>query len=238
MTGPADDADLVVKMLNSGAPGVMLDLEDSMANNWSNLQAGIHNILEALRGDLTYFDQKRRMNIGINPSNTVIWLRPRGLHMSQAGVLPDQDKKVAASLFRYGCNCFSIDPTQLKHPLSSTFRRPNPVTRDYGGGDVFQAFARAKGLPEDYIKCMALVESLRPGLSNGEVCIYTSGTTFSRLNLGRWDFTASLIHFNLYDPQWVLPTGTRSLVSCPFQRLRQLLVDICHKHTACSPFVE
>ncbi len=32
MTGPADDAELVVKMLNSGAPGVMLDLEDSMAN--------------------------------------------------------------------------------------------------------------------------------------------------------------------------------------------------------------
>ena len=26
MTGPADDAELVVKMLNSGAPGVMLDL--------------------------------------------------------------------------------------------------------------------------------------------------------------------------------------------------------------------
>src|SRR5215216_769251 len=32
MTGPADDAELVVKMLNSGASGVMLDLEDSMAN--------------------------------------------------------------------------------------------------------------------------------------------------------------------------------------------------------------
>src|SRR3989442_704084 len=30
MTGPADDAELVVKMLNSGAPGVMLDVEDSM----------------------------------------------------------------------------------------------------------------------------------------------------------------------------------------------------------------
>src|ERR1041384_5590600 len=28
MTGPADDAELVVKMLNSGAPGVMLDLDD------------------------------------------------------------------------------------------------------------------------------------------------------------------------------------------------------------------
>ena len=31
MTGPGDDAELVVKMLNSGAPGVMLDLEDSLA---------------------------------------------------------------------------------------------------------------------------------------------------------------------------------------------------------------
>jgi len=28
MSGPADEADLVIKRLNSGAPGVMLDLED------------------------------------------------------------------------------------------------------------------------------------------------------------------------------------------------------------------
>src|SRR5688500_12456542 len=56
MTGPADDAELVVKMLNSGAPGVMLDLEDSMANTWSNLTTGLANIDAALKGVLTYFD--------------------------------------------------------------------------------------------------------------------------------------------------------------------------------------
>ncbi len=59
MTGPADDAELVVKMLNSGAPGVMLDLEDSMANSWSNLTTGVANIVAALKGELTYFDAKR-----------------------------------------------------------------------------------------------------------------------------------------------------------------------------------
>ena len=59
MTGPGDDAELVVKMLNSGAPGVMLDLEDSTANFWPNITQGITNILQALRGDLTYYDQKR-----------------------------------------------------------------------------------------------------------------------------------------------------------------------------------
>ena len=47
MTGPADDADLVVKMLNSGAPGVMLDLEDSMVNEWEHQRLGVENILQA-----------------------------------------------------------------------------------------------------------------------------------------------------------------------------------------------
>ena len=59
MTGPADDAELVVKMLNSGAPGVMLDLEDSIANFWEHLELGVNNIHAALRGELSYFDKKR-----------------------------------------------------------------------------------------------------------------------------------------------------------------------------------
>src|SRR5882724_12019897 len=54
MTGPADDADLCVKMLNSGAPGVMLDLEDSCVNEWPHHETGIGNILACLRGQLTY----------------------------------------------------------------------------------------------------------------------------------------------------------------------------------------
>ena len=40
MTGPADDGELVVKMLNSGAPGVMIDLEDSMANRLGKSRNG------------------------------------------------------------------------------------------------------------------------------------------------------------------------------------------------------
>ena len=59
MTGPADDRALVVKMLNSGAPGVMLDLEDSMANQWDSLQKGLSNILGALKGSLDYDDPKK-----------------------------------------------------------------------------------------------------------------------------------------------------------------------------------
>src|SRR5215213_5906906 len=115
MTGPADDAELVVKMLNSGAPGVMLDLEDSMANYWSNLRLGIDNILAALKGELDYFDAKRNKRVGINESKTVVLTRPRGLHISQAGVL--KQELMAASLFDVAMVAYQVDVNQLKHPL-------------------------------------------------------------------------------------------------------------------------
>ncbi len=51
------------------------------------------------------------------------------------------------------------------------------------------------------------------------------------LNLGRWDYMASLIHFNLENPDWVLPDrNTIPSDVAFFQNLRELLVDICHKH--------
>ena len=97
MTGPADDAELVVKMLNSGAPGVMLDLEDSMANAWPNLMRGVANIQAALTGTLSYHDAKRDRTVGITTSQVAIWSRVRGLHLSQAGVIPGE--VTSASLF-------------------------------------------------------------------------------------------------------------------------------------------
>src|SRR5574340_544157 len=83
MTGPADDAELVVKMLNSGAPGVMLDLEDSVANTWTHVMKGVSNALSALRGELSFYDKKRNRTVAIQPSNSAIFIRPRGLHIHQ-----------------------------------------------------------------------------------------------------------------------------------------------------------
>src|SRR5256886_3081587 len=68
MTGPADDADLVVKMLNSGAPGVMLDLEDSTVNEWEHQRLGVENILQALRGRLSHFLPQGLKTDGMHPN--------------------------------------------------------------------------------------------------------------------------------------------------------------------------
>src|SRR4051812_40168376 len=50
------------------------------------------------------------------------------------------------------------------------------------------------------------------------------------LNLGRWDYMASLIHFNLNDPDWVFPDRNTIPHDVPFfQNLRELMPEICHK---------
>jgi malate synthase len=228
MTGPADDADLVVKMLNSGAPGVMLDLEDSTANSWEYNSRGIKNILEALVGRLTYFDRKRSKTVGINPSATVIFTRPRGLHLHQAGLLPGE--LLPASLFDVAMVAYQVDFSALKHPLCIYIPKSESADEALWWRDLFQMIARLKGWPANSIKCMALVES-HPQAYQMEEFAWNLRDHIVGLNLGRWDYMASLIHFNLENPEWVL--ADRNTIPhnvAFFQNLRNLLPDICHKH--------
>src|SRR6202051_2364712 len=228
MTGPADEPDLVVKMLNSGAPGVMLDLEDSTANVWEHNQRGITNILEALAGRLNYFDRKRDKTVEIRPSSTVIFTLPRGLHLHQVGVLDGE--LLAASLFDVAMVAFQVDYRALKHPLCFYIPKSASAEEALWWRDLFQMIAKAKGLPANAIKCMALVES-HPMAFQMEEFAWNLREHILGLNLGRWDYMASLIHFNLTNPKWVLPDrNTIPHNVAFFQNLRELIPEICHKH--------
>jgi len=230
MTGPADDAELVVKMLNSGAPGVMLDLEDSMANAWPNLMTGVANIRAALRGELGYDDAKRARRVTIEPSATVIWSRVRGLHLSQAGVL--DGGVTSASLFDLALIAHDLDWESLRHPLCIYIPKSESAEEGLWWRDVLRAVARARGWDERAIKCMALVES-HPLAYQMEEFLYPLRDHILGLNLGRWDYMASLIHFTLADPRWVFPDRNTIPHDVPFfQNLRHLLVDICHRRGA------
>jgi malate synthase len=231
MTGPADDAELVVKMMNSGAPGVMLDLEDSMANQWPNLMQGVANIHAALTGALGYEDRKRGRRVGIEPSSTVLWNRVRGLHLSQAGVLAG-GAVTSASLFDLALLTHGLDWAMLRHPLCIYIPKSESAEEALWWRDVFQAIARARGWEPHAIRCMALVES-HPLAYEMEEYLYHLRDHIMGLNLGRWDYMASLIHFALAEPEWVFPDRNTIPHDVPFfQRLRHLLVDICHRRGA------
>ncbi len=229
MTGPADDAELVVKMLNSGAPGVMLDLEDSMANTWDHLLLGHSNIVAALYGELSYDDAKRGHTVGIAPSGTVVWNRVRGLHLSQAGVVHEP---TSASLFDLALLTYRLDRSRLKHPLCIYIPKSEAADEAFWWKAVFDALISAKGWPADAIRAMALVES-HPLAYQMEEFLFNLRDYIVGLNLGRWDYMASLIHFNLNDPSWLLPDRNTIPIDVPFfQRLRTIMPDVTHKHGA------
>jgi len=236
MTGPADEAELVVKMLNSGAPGVMLDLEDSMANTWDHLMLGHENIIAALYGELEYDDAKRGTRVGIAQSKTVVFNRVRGLHLSQAGVLrqgqDDSDSLTSASLFDVALLVYRLDFSRLKHPLCIYIPKSESAQEALWWKDVFGAVIAAKGWSAGSIKAMALVES-HPLAFEMEEFLFNLRDYIVGLNLGRWDYMASLIHFNLNDPDWLLPDRNTIPLDVPFfQNLRTLLPEITHKHGA------
>jgi malate synthase len=227
MTGPADDAELVVKMLNSGAPGVMLDLEDSVANAWPNILKGVENIVAALRGQLTYRDAKRDRDVPINESKTVILTRPRGLHLEQAGVV--RGETMSASLFDVAMVAYQVDPSRLRHPLSIYIPKSESAEEALWWRDLFVAIAEARGWPHDYIRCMALVES-HPIAYQTEEFAYNLREHIMGLNLGRWDYMASLIDFVLHEQRWVLPDrNTIPHDVAFFTALREVMPEVCHK---------
>jgi malate synthase len=227
MTGPADDAELVVKMLNSGAPGVMIDLEDSMRNAWTNLEKGIENSIKALHGALDYYDSKRERKVSINPSKTVSIIRVRGLHLNQAGVF--ENELLSASVYDAAQIAFGVERAKLKHNL--TFYIPKTESAEEGlfWRDLFQKIESKFGWERGFIKCFALVES-HPLAFQMEEFIYNLREHLLGLNLGRWDYMASLINFNFADKRWVLPD--RNTIPSDvlfFQNLRELMVEVCHK---------
>ena len=203
MTGPADDAELVVKMLNSDAPGVMIDLEDSMANTFEHTLKGIDNAVAAYYGELYLHRHEARQRDGRHQGQL-----DRAVD-ARARVAPLASRDLPASRPRPRC---SISRCWRSSSISrgcgirsrSTSPRPSRPRKPLWWRDVLQAIAVAKRQPSHAIKCMALVES-HPFAYQIEEFAYTLRDHLLGLNLGRWDYMASLIHFNLDDPEWVLP---------------------------------
>ncbi|HEY1658194.1 MAG TPA: hypothetical protein VGG14_07600 [Candidatus Sulfotelmatobacter sp.] len=230
MTGPADDAELTVKLLNSGSPAVMLDIEDSTANLWPNTMLAIKNIIAAYKYELGYQDEKRKKKVTVQRSKTVTWVRPRGLHLSQGGVI--KNEIMSASLFDLALLWHQIDPAWLPHNFSVYIPKSESADEAFWWRDLFQALAKHKGLPADYIKCMALVES-HPLAYQMEEFLFNLRDHCLGLNLGRWDYMASLIDFMLEDPDWILPDrNTIPHNVAFFQNFRTLMPEITHKHGA------
>jgi len=190
----------------------------------------IQNTIAAYKYELGYYDQKRKKQVTVQRSKTVSWVRPRGLHLSQGGVIKNQI--TSASLFDLALLWHQIDPAWLPHNFSVYIPKSESAEEALWWRDLFQVLAKQKGLPADYIKCMALVEA-HPLAYQMEEFLFNLREHCLGLNLGRWDYMASLIDFMLEDPNWILPDRNTIPHDVPFfQNFRTLMPEICHKHGA------
>jgi malate synthase len=218
MSVPADDLPLVTKALGSRAPVVLLDLEDALANTWPNLERGTANIIAALNGTLP----------NAPPIASTVFVRVRGLAIGQAGIVPGET--TSASLFDLARIWFGLDPAAQRHPFAVSIPKTESAEEALWWRDVFVALAAYRGLPHDTIKCIVIVES-HPLAYQLEECAYALRDHVVALTLGRLDYLASLMHFTIGDPAWVLPDRHAIPHDIAFyQRLRELIVDISHKH--------
>ena len=130
-----------------------------------------------------------------------MWTRVRGLHLGQAGVYAEP---TSASLIDLALLAYKLDFSRMKHPLTIYIPKSESAEEATWWRDALQAVALAKGQPKDAVKCMALVEA-HPFAYQIEEFASILREHLMGLNLGRWDYMASLIHYNLDDPAWVLP---------------------------------
>ncbi len=238
ITGPADNAKLLIAMCNTSDPGCMPDGEDSITTQWIHVRAAQDNTVAAIKGTLTWTDPATGKFHAIRPSDQVMFYRPRGLHLWEDSVIPGLP--ISASIFDLSF-VFHQTLAERRAALADPARQaklcfyiPKIESADEAGwwSELIAAMEEAAGIPVGTTKVMFLIESL-PAAYQIEEILHAARRHVIGLNLGRWDYMASLLHYKLADPEWILPDRNTIPHDIPFfQNLRRRLVDVCHRRGA------
>jgi len=228
ITGPVDRK-MIINALNSGAKVFMADFEDSTSPTWRNVIEGQSNLIDAVRGLITYeTPEGKTYSIGANPA--VINVRPRGWHLEEKNILIDGNP-VSASLVDFGLFIYhngSLLEKQGRGPFFYLPKLENHLEARLWN-DVFLFSERSLGLTRGAIKATVLIETILAAFEMEEI-IYELREHIAGLNAGRWDYIFSIIKKFKNHRAFVTPDRANITMAVPFMSAyAQLLVKICHK---------
>jgi malate synthase len=219
LTGPGNDAKMVINAMNSKADGYMFDLEDSMAPTRFNVQRAHHNLRQLVAGTLCHSTADRTYRIESTRPPTLS-VRVRGLHMKQGGV--------SAMLYDI---CEFMEHSAW--PLLESGRGPFlyiPKLETYEDSlfvdDVLSECEKQLSLPHGSTKTTVLIETF-PSIFQTDEIIYAQKDRLVGLNCGRWDYLFSMIKYN---PDILFPD--REQLSMDKRFLKEYVLEIvntCHK---------
>lgn len=103
ITGPTDRK-MMINALNSGAKVFMVDFEDSLSPTWWNALDGQRNVMDAVRGTISFENPDGR-KYELKEDVATLVIRPRGWHLVERHLTVDGEP-ISASLFDFGLSFF------------------------------------------------------------------------------------------------------------------------------------
>ena len=228
ITGPADDAKMVINALNSGADTYMTDFEDSLSPTWANIISGQINLQGAVDGTLTHKTQKREYSL--NDKTATLMVRPRGWHLDEKHALVD-DKPISASLFDFGLFIYHNAKKLIEKGKTPALYLPKMESHLDAGlwRDVFNFSEEELSIPHGTLRATVLIETILAAFEMDEI-LYELKDYSAGLNAGRWDYLFSFIKKFSHDPDFVLPDRAQVTMGEHFLKSYvDLLVQTCHK---------
>lgn len=228
ITGPVDRK-MTINGLNSGARVFMADFEDANSPTWDNCVQGQKNLMDAVRGDITYTSPEgKAYALGGNPATLMV--RPRGWHLwerhLEVGGLP-----VSASLFDFGLHFFHCARARLERGSGPYFYLPKLENHLEARlwNDVFLFAQDRLSLPRGSVRATVLIENILASFEMHEI-LWELREHSAGLNCGRWDYIFSVIRTFRNRRDLVLPDRRLITMTTPFMRKYSLLcIQTCHR---------
>ncbi|MDQ2869934.1 MAG: malate synthase A [Acidobacteriota bacterium] len=231
ITGPVERK-MMINALNSGADVFMADFEDSLSPTWENVVSGQTNLIDAVRGEISW-ESPEGKSYRLKTRVATLLVRPRGWHLPEKHVSVD-GQPVSASLFDFGLYVFHNARERIARGTAPYFYLPKMESHLEARlwNDVFLFAQEELGIPRGTFRATVLVETLPAAFEMDEI-LYELREHASGLNAGRWDYLFSTIKTLRERRDLVLPERAQLTMTVPFMRAyTELLVATCHRRGA------
>ncbi|HEX4299377.1 MAG TPA: malate synthase A [Gammaproteobacteria bacterium] len=231
ITGPVERK-MIINALNSGARVFMADFEDSLAPTWQNLVEGQANLMDAVRGTIS-FSSPEGKQYKLKDKPAVLVVRPRGWHLLEKHALLDGEP-VPAAMFDFGLYLFHNAAALKERGTGPYYYLPKMESSEEAAlwEDVITRAESALELPFGTVKVTILIETLPAAFEMDEI-LYALKAHIVGLNCGRWDYIFSFIKKLHARKERVFPERGLVTMTAPCMRAySQLLIKTCHSRGA------
>ncbi len=243
ITGPVNDPKMVINMLSRNTQGAradmaMLDFEDSMKPSWKNVVDGIHNVIGAAKGNLSF--EKKNANgevektYALNPDDMAgVMVRVRGLHLDESNVKIGGNP-ISGGLFDLTCCAFLAARDFMARGKTPKFYVPKceHFMEARWWNQLFSRIEEEIGLENGTLRATFLIETL-PAAFQIEEILYELREHAVGLNVGRWDKIFSDIKVLRMHADRISPDrATINMQKFWMDNYAKRLVKVCHSHGA------